>query len=149
MRLTLFILAILSSVSLFAQLQKSEFYPEANGTIGKRTKVNALSFRTPNTTNAFYKSLNKRFGKPTIDGYFLLYSGYNKDWSKSKIIIRVRKSTDANLDGSKTNTVFIYVETKNAVDLLQPHSPSYKQIKKYFLTLFRTKVKNQKLDDFK
>src|SRR4029079_17748986 len=100
MRVTLSIFSILASICLYAQVQKSEFYPEATGTIGARTKVNALGFRTSNTTDIFYKTLSKRFGKPKNDGYFLLYTCYNKNWSKGQIIIRIEKSIDINLDSS-------------------------------------------------
>ena len=145
--LVLFLFFILGR-PLFAQDTTSEFYPKANGTIGNRAHVNAVSFRTQNVTAPFFKVLHKRFTTLKKDGEFLQFSGYNKNWSKSKIIIRISSSVDINLDNSKTNTVFIFVETTNKYDLLTPQRRSYKKIMKYFLALFNKTIKNGKLDKF-
>ena len=144
---TLFLFCILGQL-LFAQDSTSEFYPKANGTIGNRTHVNALSFRTQNVTTPFFDTLHKRFSTLKNDGEFLQFSGHNRNWSKSKIIVRSSSSIDINLDSSKTNTVFIFVETINKYDLLKPQRTSYKKIEKYFLTLFNKTIKNGNLDDF-
>ena len=131
-----------------AQHTASEFFGEANGTIGRRDKVNAIGFRTQNVTAPFFAALKKRFGNPRQGERFLIYSGYNKYWSKNKVIIRIGPSIDTGLDGSKTNTLFIFVETKNKNDLLKPNTASYKKIKKYFLSLFNKTIKNGKPDSF-
>ena len=147
-RLTLFILALILSVNLIAQEQKSTFYSEADGTIGNRTHVNAVSFGTTNTTTVFYKTLRKRFGKPRNDGYFQVYTAYNRNWSKSKIVIRIQPSIDKNLDGSMTNTVFIYVETIKKIDLLRPQSSSRNKIVNYFRRMFKSTIEYQPADKF-
>ncbi|WP_460552898.1 hypothetical protein [Ferruginibacter profundus] len=145
--LTLFLFCILGQL-LFAQDSTSKFYPEANGTIGNRTHVNALSFRTQNVTTPFFDALHKRFSTPKSDGEFLQFNGHNKNWSKNKIIIRTSSSIDINLDRSKTNTIFIFVETTNKYDLLKPTRTSYKKIVKYFWVLFNKTIKNGKSDNF-
>lgn len=99
-------------------------------------------------TTAFFDALHKRFSTLKSDDEFLQFSGYNKNWSKSKIIIRISSSIDINLDSSKTNTVFIFVETTNKYDLLKPTRTSYKKIVKYFFVLFNKTIKNGKLEDF-
>ena len=144
---TLFLFCIFGQL-LFAQDSTSEFYPQANGTIGNRTHVNALSFRTQNVTTPFFDTLHLRFSTLKNDGEFLQFSGHNRNWSKSKIIIRISSSIDINFDSSKTNTVFIFVETINKYDLLKPQRTSYKKIVKYFLTFFNKTIKDGKLDNF-
>lgn len=133
---------------LFAQDATSEFYPKANGTVGNRTNVSALSFRTQNVTTPFFEALHTRFSTLKTDGEFLQFSGYNKDWSKSKVIIRISSSIDIDPDSSKTNTVFIFVETTNKYDLLKPTRTSYQKIATYFLGLFNKTIKNRKSDNF-
>ena len=144
----IFFLFLIFGQSLFAQDSTSKFYPEANGTIGNRIHINAVSFRTQNVTTPFYKALRKRFLTLKNDGEFLQFSGYQKSWSKRKIIIRISSSIDIDLDSSKTNTVFIFVETTNKYDLLKPQRSSYKRIVKYFLTIYNRTIKNGKLDSF-
>jgi hypothetical protein len=133
---------------IMAQDSTSTFYPEANGTIGKRTHVNAVSFSTQNTTAPFLEVLRKKFRVLKNDGEFLRFSGYNKNWSKDKLIIRVSSLVQINLDKSKTNAVFIFVETVNGYDLLQPQRSSCKKIIQYFSGLFTETIKNGKPDDF-
>lgn len=145
--LILFLSCIFGQI-LLAQDSTSKFYPEANGTIGNRTHVNAVCFRTQNLTEPFFEALSKRFLTVKNDGEFLQYSGHNKNWSKSKIIIRVSSSIDIDLDSSKTNTVFIFVETINKYDLLKPQRSSYKKVAEYFLALFNQTIKDGKSDDF-
>lgn len=132
----------------FAQGSNSEFYSEANGTIGDRIKVNAVGFRTKNSIVPFYEMVQKRFGVPKSDGQFFLYGGYNKKWTKSKILLRVSSSIEIGLDSSKSNTIFIFAETKNKIDLLKPGTSSYKKIKAYFLFLFNKIIKNGEPDNF-
>ena len=139
------LLIIIHSQFCFCQSFKNEFYPNANGTIYNR-KVNALSFITKEPIDTFLHSLTKRFGSPIHDGNLYIFKGYNKYWTREQVIIRIEPSTLIGLDSGRYNDVFIFVETKKRLDLLNKKRSSYKKIEKYFLELYIQTVKTLKAD---
>lgn len=142
------ILSLFTSVSTFCQSDNSKFYPDGYGKLYARKNIFAVSIDTKNTTDLFYNELTRRFGSPIIAGEFIIYKCVNKKWADRKVVIRISKGIQTNLDGSSSNILFIFVETTNHIDLLNPKLKSSNKIKTYFNTLFQNKIVPAPLDSF-
>ena len=143
----IFLFFLNSEVSL-CQSGKSTFYPDGYGVLYKRKNVNFVSVTTENKVEPFFKELNLQFGSPIIAGDYTIYKYINPRLSDNKIIIRISQAIQIDLDNKKSNTLFIYAETQDHVDLLHPQKISSKELKTYFNKLFLKKVVNAPLDTF-
>lgn len=139
----------LARINSFSQDSTSKFYPEANGTVGSRKNINALSFMTQNETAPFFEAVKKEFGTPIREDRFLRYDTRNKDWGEGKIVLRISEFIQIDLDQTKSKSVFIFVETMDQQDLLKPNTKSYEKIKQYFLNLFNETIRNGSPETFK
>jgi len=133
---------------LRCQSGKSSFYPEGYGMLYKRKNVNFVSINTENKIEPFMKELNRQFGSPIVAGEYTIYKYTNRRLSDKKIIVRISQAMQIDLDKKKSNTLFIYVETQDHLDLLKPKTSSSKELKAYFNNLFLKEVVNAPLDNF-
>ena len=143
----IFLFCFFSEVSL-CQSGKSTFYPEGNGMLYKRKNINFVSINTENTVKPFFNELNRQFGSPIVAGEYTIYKYINRRLSNSKIVIRISQAIQTDLDNKRSNTLFIYVETKDHLDLLLQAKASSKELKSYFNKLFLKEVANAPLDTF-
>jgi hypothetical protein len=142
-----FLLFILSGVSL-GQSGKSTFYPDGYGTLYKRKNVNIISINTENKIDSFFRELDREFGSPITAGEYTIYKYINRRLSNKKIVVRISQAVQVDLNQKKSNTLFIYVETQQHVDLLDPKKGSSKELKSYFRNLFLKSIINASLDNF-
>ncbi len=143
----MFLLFSLCKVSL-CQKGNSTFYPDGYGMLYERKNVKFISINTENKVEPFFRELNRQFGAPILAGEYTIYKYINKRLSNKKIVIRISRAVQVDLNNKRSNTLFIYIETQNHVDLLDPKKSSSKELKSYFNNLFLKAVVNAPLDNF-
>ena len=143
----IFLSFVLSEVCL-GQSGKSTFYPDGYGMLYKRENVNFVSINTENKVEPLFKELNRQFGSPIIAGEYTIYKYINRRLSSRKIVVRISQAIQTDLNNRKSNTLFIFVDTQNHLDLLRPQKLSSKELKTYFNKLFLKEVVNAPLDTF-
>jgi hypothetical protein len=132
----------------FSQSGKSAFFPEGYGMLYQREKVNFVSINTENKVVPLLKVLNRQFGSPIIAGEYIIYKYTNWRLSNKTIVVRISQAVQIDMDNRKSNVLFIYVETTDHEDLLDPKKVSSKELKRYFNKLFLDEVVNAPLDTF-
>ena len=145
--LVIFFFFHFTEISL-CQSGKSTFSPDGYGMLYKRKNVNFVAINTENKIEPFMKELNRQFGSPIVVGEYTIYKYTNRRLSDKKIIVRISQAMQIDLDKKKSNTLFIYVETQDHLDLLKPKTSSSKELKAYFNNLFLKEVVNAPLDNF-
>lgn len=141
-------LSLLVSESVFSQSGKSRFYTDGYGMLYSRKHIFFVSINTENNTDVFFKELTRRYGSPIVAGEYTIFKCVNKKWAEEKVVIRISNAIQTDLDGKKSNILFIFVETKDHVDLLNPKRRSSNKIKTYFNNLFLDKIVPGSLDSF-
>ena len=145
--LLIFFFFVLPEVSL-CQSGKSTFYPDGYGMLYNRKNVNFISINTENKIEPFFNELNREFGSPIIAGEYTIYKYINRRLSNKRIVIRISQAMVIDLNNKKSNSLFIYIETQNHVDLLNSKKSSSKELKSYFKNLFSKQIVSAPLDNF-